>query len=179
MVEEGKKTVDWFLDKPALRQLLVILILVIGYLGYHFQKNLNEQAIEFAILKQENVKLKADIEKLKLENIASKATEDKSPLPMWLVDSKTNIILWVNRAYERKYLIPKGTNRSVFIGTDGRYVFGDLVDVFHENNKMVYILQRPITFKNETTSTLLKYPVNIGGDYTYAIAGIEYLTFDK
>lgn len=178
MVEEGKKTVDWFLNKNALKQLLVILILVIGYLGYHFQKNLNEQSIEFAILKSENVKLKADIEKLKLENIASKATEDKSPLPMWLVDSKTNIILWVNRAYERKYLIPKGTNRNEFIGTTGRYVFGDVVDTFYENNKMVYILQRPITFKNETNSTLLKYPVSIG-DYTYAIGGIEYLMFDR
>ena len=178
MVEEGKKTVDWFLNKNALKQLLVILILVIGYLGYHFQKNLNEQAIEFAILKTENAKLKSDVEKLKLENIASKAAEDKSPLPMWLVDSKTNAILWVNRAYERKYLIPKNTTRNAFIGTDGRYVFGDVVDTFHENNKMVYILQRPLTFKNETQSTLLKYPVSIG-DYTYAIGGIEYLMFDR
>ena len=113
-----------------------------------------------------------------MENIASKATEDKSPLPMWLVDSKSNVVLWVNRAYERKYLIPKGTTRSAFIGTDGRYVFGDVVDTFYENNKIVYLLQRPITFKNETTSMLLKYPVSIG-DYTYAIGGVEYLTFER
>ena len=97
---------------------------------------------------------------------------------MWIADSKTNIILWVNRAYERKYLLPKNTNRNAFIGTDARYVFGDAVDIFHNNNKMVYILQKPITFKNETSSTILKYPVSIG-DFTYGIGGIEYLTFDK
>ena len=178
MVETGKKTVDWFLNKNALKQLLVILILVIAYLGYNFQQNLNRQIIDLEDLRLENKKLKSDVNKLQLENIASKATEDKSPLPMWLVDSKSNIILWVNKAYERKYLLPKGTNRNEFIGSDGHYVFGDLVYVFHENNKLVYMLQKPVTFKNETNSTLLKYPVSIG-DYTYAIGGVEYLMFDQ
>lgn len=183
-MDNPKKNIDWFLDKTASKQVLVILILIIGYLGFSYYKTQKEtleklEELSLKVKSQEAIisSLEKDLQETKFSNILSNANQDTSPVPMWLVDVKTNKMLWVNVAYEKKYLLPKLTTREEFIGTDGAYVFGELeVLKFHDNNRLVFNKQRPLTFKDEVNTTITKFPVKVG-DYTYAIGGMEYIIF--
>lgn len=186
MIEQSKNSLDWFLNKNALKQLMILLLVIIAYLGYNFHNSIIEQNREFQELKVKVAKqdsiinvLERDLEKTKYDNILSKANEDTNPVPMWLVEVHTSKVLWVNSAYEKKYLIPQGTTRTAFIGTDGTYLYGATeVAKFKANNNMVFRLQRPITFRNEVNTTVTKFPVKIS-DYTYGIGGMEYIDFKQ
>lgn len=180
-----KRAIDWFLEKGKSSQVIIILLLVLVYLGYNYYENqeilaLDVVYLESKVRRQDStiLDLNKEIQNYKLNSILHKANEDTSPVPMFLVDVKTGNALWVNKAYESKYLLPNLTNREEFIGTDGAYVFGDNeVKKFQENNSMVYKLQKPITFNNEANTTITKFPVMVG-DYIYAIGGIEYIKFN-
>lgn len=185
MEDRFRKIIDWFLNKSRTSQVIVLLLLIISYLGYNYYENQKLVAAEVVTLREDVRKqdstisdLTHQLESARLNSILLKASEDTSPVPMFLVDVSTFKVLWVNVAYEKKYLIPNFTNREEFIGTDGSYVFGeDEVLKFHNNNRMVFQLQKPMTFTNEVNTTITKFPVTIG-DYTYAIGGIEYIKFN-
>lgn len=181
MVEQGKNTLDWFLNKNALKQLMILLLVIIGYLSWNYHNNIQTlyADVEYLkVVKTENDSLKIELERKKFENILTQANEDNSPLPQWLTDAKTGNILWLNRACEVKYLIPKGLERDDLIGNDGTFLFGQtMAELYKYNNNLVLIKDRPITFSNEQQNKITKYPVKIGS-YTYAIAGIEYIKFE-
>lgn len=180
---EIQKYIDWFLDKNAGRQVIVIILLVTVYLGYNYwntQSDLKKELISLRekVIEQDGLisSLEKEVQNRKFKEILMRASDDASPVPEFIVDIKDYKIIWVNKAYEKKYLLPKFTNREEFIGTDGSYVFGeDVVINFHRNNKLVFLNRRPMTF-DEVGTTILKYPISVG-DYTYAIRGIEYLIF--
>lgn len=180
-----KAIIDWFLNKGRSSQVIIIFLLIITYLGYNYYKNqeilaVNVTKLENKVEEQEILidTLNKEIQTYKINSILYKANEDRNPTPMWLADVKTGTILWVNKAYEKKYLLPKFTNREEFMGTDGSYVFGEEeVNKFKANNRMIFMLQRPKTFRDEVNASITKFPVRIGS-YTYAIGGIEYINFD-
>lgn len=191
MISDFKKRVDWFLSKGRYGQVIIILLLLIAYLGYNY--HVSQEKIVFDVENLRNTvanqtitiskqqtkiqELTRELDISKMNNILSKANEDTSPIPMFLVEIKTGKILWVNKAYEKKYLTPNNTNRQELIGTDGTYVFGENeIKKFKNNNKLVHDLNRPLTFSNEVNATITKFPVKVG-DYTYAIGGIEYVNF--
>lgn len=172
-----KRTTDWFFKKTEKNQVTIILLIIIGGMGYYLNEKVN--LLEDEIKEQSIV-----IEELRIENTSLKyqglllldAYKD-DPNPRWITDAKTHQVVSVNDAYEDKYLRPKGYNKMDLLYTDGSHIFGEeVVAKFIENNNLVIRLKRPITFNNELNETM-KFPIG-KNDYIYAIGGYEYLNFN-
>lgn len=184
-ISTGKSYLDWFLKQDGRGMVIVLLLVIVGYLGYKFDNYQEEQALEMKELKtqiddclskdQMINDLQNEIKEMKLKFIILQSNANESPNAQWITDAATNNILWINAAYETKYLKPKGKIASDLIGTNGYDIFGEEnVSRFITNNIWVISNKKPKTFR-EIEETL-KYPITIG-EYIFAIGGMEYQHF--
>lgn len=176
------KFYNWF-DKLRDNSKVILLALIIaGVFGYLYIENEKKEdtrvAEQIKELKNEVeacAEAQKQLEEYKTNSLLLQASHDFSPNAQWLTAVGTNQVLWVNKAYEEKYLKPLGLSANDLIGTDGTEVFGEEVaKEFAENNDFVLRSGKPIVFK-EVVKTL-KFEVKIG-NFTYAIGGIEYEEF--
>lgn len=132
-INTGKSTIDWFLMKKPINQLIIILLLLVAYLGWQYfdnQKDLTNKVVvldrivktQDSIIKQQNI----EILKLKFRWISTEDYDRDDPNPRWIVDANSHEILWINPAYEEKYLKPKGYTATDLLSTTGRHIFGDV-----------------------------------------------------
>lgn len=176
-----KSTFDWFLNKKQINQVVILLIViigVIGYLSYNGQKSFEKELdnLEVKIHKQDSIIniLRLENQALKYQGILLLDAYKDDPNPRWITDSRTHHIVSVNDAYERIHLKPRGYTRFDLIGTTGEHIFGSIVTTkFIPNNELVLRLGRAISFRDEINPTV-KYPIG-KNDYIYAIGGEEFL----
>lgn len=169
---------DWFDKKENHSKVIFLLIVIIAFLGYNYYHNEQERAVRLGQL-EANVKacaeIKQELEAAKMNAILLQASTDYAPNAQWLTAAGSNIVLWVNKAYERKYLTPKGYSIKDIVGTDASHIFGEsMADKFKASNDLVLKLHRPVVVQ-ELVKTL-KFEVKLGS-YTYAVGGMEYEDF--
>lgn len=180
-IGQAKKSFDWFLDKKQINQVIILLFMIIGALGYFYFENQKEFKKELIYLKKKTKKQDSIINILRLENntlrlqslLLLDAFKD-DPNPRWITDAKTHIVVSINDAYEKIHLFPLGFRKYDLVGTTGEHIFGKAnIEVFNRNNDRVIREGRAITFKNELNTTV-KFPIG-KNNYIYAIGGYEYL----
>jgi len=178
------KNIDWFLEKKGSQIVIAFLLIIVIVLSIIVQRlesreseRVEELKSELALLENiqsNNIKLQSEIVEARMNTIMVSATSDYNPIPMWLTD-KSGTIIWINRAYIKKYLDPKGIRVAEVLGTRGEYIFGEaVVSKFLKNNEIVLQKERPLTFKELEITT--RFPVKVG-QFIFAIGGVEYETF--
>ncbi|MGB1307538.1 MAG: hypothetical protein ACPG6B_01410 [Oceanihabitans sp.] len=169
---------DWWNKNPSSSKVNILLFAIIFFLGYNYFQTHQEtfKKLETCeILKTELTALKERVIKYEAQLLLVKSSSDYNPNAMWLTDRK-GIILWINKAYETKYLLRLGYTAIDLIGTDGQHIFTkEVIEKFNENNRLVLFKNKPITFKELIPTT--KFPVKVG-NYVYAIGGMEYEVFN-
>lgn len=181
----GKSYLDWFVKQDGKSMVIILLMVIVGYLGYQYDKTQDQQALQILEMKHQIEDclskdklindLQNEIKELKLKFIILQSNANDSPNAQWITDAATGNVLWINPAYETKYLKPKGKRASDLIGTNGTEIFGEIqASKFISNNVWVIQNKKPKTFR-EIEETL-KYPINIGA-YIFAVGGMEYEHF--
>lgn len=176
--------VDWLTKKQGSQLVMSVLLLIIIVMAVMLIKserndnkrydNLKKQVDKCTKIQQQNIDLIVENSELKINLVLAKALKDYEPTPKWLTDKKGKV-LWVNKAYVKKYLTPRGLTEKDLIGTTGSQIFGKENTLkFVNNNAIVLRENRPITFEEFETTT--KYPVPVG-EYIFAIGGTEYQYF--
>lgn len=176
--------VDWITNKQGSKLvmsfLLIIILILAGivvkseYSDNKRYEDLRLRVAECTKIKDDNTTLIIENSQLKINLVLAKALKDYEPTPKWLTDREGKV-LWVNKAYVKKYLTPKGFSEKDLINTNGSHIFGESdALMFVNNNNTVLRENRPITFKEFEQTT--KYPVPVG-EYIFAVGGTEYQYF--
>lgn len=197
MIKSGlaifKSTVNWFKNEKANQQVIILLfafvfllLVVSGFVVKNYFDYKNDTEAKFTELNA--IIKKCDDKTLKINNLEKKiiqqqalillinATNDYNPNAMWLTDLN-GVVKWVNKAYVKKYLKKKGKTAFDLVGTDGTDIFGAIMaKAFKDNNDIVYMADKPITF-NEFISTT-KFPVYVNKQAIF-IGGMEYEIFEE
>lgn len=177
-----QQKLDWFLKYSKENQVTILLLVIIAYLYYDSQKEieiLKEDMKSCGLMQEKNIQLEKKLNILSAEIIVFKASTDYFPFPYW-VKNKEGKMLYVNAAYEDKYLTPVGLNASDYINHYDFEVWGHkIANQFKINDSIVIAKDKPITFIErliEGNVTTTKYPFKVGGQ-TFGVAGVEYETF--
>lgn len=182
--------IKWFTGltgEKALIALMAIIICGFGwyYIGTEKERELRDQERETVIAEmqaelKECSKVRTEFLTLKNDFILIRASQDQIPMPRWIknVDFK---MIWVNKAYEAKYLLPRGLTATEYISNYDEYAFDQTtVNQFRANDRLVLSLNRPLTFTemiNGEAVEVVKYPFRIG-ETTFGIGGIEIQSFN-
>jgi PAS domain-containing protein len=200
MLEVYKKTVDWFLTKDKAGRKISIILALLAVLCYgaiqayiyvddlRNQRDLSvkeritrleQQVKDCEVIYTDKIQLELDIQDLKTSIILIKASNDNLPIPFWIKDLKGKM-LYVNKAFEKRYLFPRSLQAKDYIGTYDHDVFTvEEAKKFRIDDQRVIDANRPISFFEKVDSRefqVIKFPIKLG-DYVYAIAGVEYVNF--
>lgn len=200
MLQTYTKIVDWFLKKDQPGRKIAIIIGILFLFGFSSIKiyvyiselraaeklstieriaKLEKQVEDCQEIYTQKLQLEADIQDLKTSIILIKASNDNLPIPFWIKDLKGKM-LYINKAFEKRYLYPRGLTASDYIGTYDSDVFtAKEAEKFRRDDIKVIEANRPLSFNENVDGRqieVIKFPVKLG-DYVYAIAGLEYVHF--
>ena len=114
--------------------------------------------------------------------IMLESAQMSSPLPMWLKSAGTDelpgVMLAVNDAYERLYLLPFGKTADDYVGRTDREMWGEQLGAeYWENDLAVIRSQEPVDamatdpVTGEKNLRIIKYPRMFGGRIV-GVAGV-------
>lgn len=174
-METVLKILQWFSTLTPTKMLIILLLSISGYFFYSFVLDYQSIKAEIAICS----KTRAEFESIKNDFILVRASQDQIPMPRWIKNNDLKMI-WVNKAYEEMYLIPKGITAAEYISNYDDYVFGHATgEQWRANDKYVLRTKRPITFTEEVNGmqiTVVKYPFKVG-EVFLGVGGIEIIDF--
>jgi hypothetical protein len=167
---------------PPYKALVVFMGMMITAFGYYYIETEKNKKAEMQVLRSqvsECTEITKQLEDLKRDFILLKATQDYLPVPFW-IKSTSGKMLYINDAYKKKYLDPKGIAVTDYIGSFDNLIWEPSESSrFKANDEYVITSNRPHVFLelvNGTSVRVLKYPYSMG-DFTVGVAGIEYVNF--
>lgn len=185
-----KQFADWFIKKTDENRSTVILLAIIVFLSWRYYEadadrfayiqKLEERISGCEDLQLKNIELERKLNSLSAEIIIFKASTDYFPFPYWVKNSDGKM-LYLNSAYEKKYLRPYGWNASDYINRYDWQIWGyEIANEFKKNDSLVISNGRAMTFIEKVHSghviKVTKYPFKVGGQ-TFGVAGVEYVDF--
>tara|TARA_R110002012_G_scaffold320805_1_gene545661 strand:- start:5553 stop:6206 length:654 start_codon:yes stop_codon:yes gene_type:complete len=186
------------IPKAWLRVLAFSIAVAVGSIFTNFEKwdlkqDIRKCATKNETLEGENVKMQAEIrnirrdqEKIKNSLLLLSMSEDNYPAPKWL-KSVDGVMLRLNKAYEKEFLLPFDITRDDYIGhTDFEIWPHEVAKKFREKDQMVIRSGEPITdietveYPDGTKENLevTKYPWTINGT-VFGVAGYVDVDFYK
>lgn len=152
--------------------------------AYQEEFRRQDEKIDKLIREVEQLRLKyeesnKEVEFLKAQLESMKNAYPDLPIPLWLKD-RDGVMISLNDAYEKAFLIPQGFHRRDYIGRSDESVWGrDIAEVFKKNDLKVIEKgeEMKIVFEDVKNNEILmnweflKYPKIIDG-HLVAIGGI-------
>lgn len=179
--------VQWFVGLRPISMVIIILltaIIITGTLFSRYYVNVeNDKEIVIEAMQkelEECSRVRQEFADLKNDFILVRASQDQIPMPRWIKNLDLKMI-WVNKAYEYKYLIPRGLTASEYISNFDDYAFdSETAAQYQANDRLVIRLNRPKsfieTYENRQLN-VIKYPFKIGNT-VFGVGGIEIETFE-
>lgn len=194
MIKDLISTAKWFISNKDSNKVLIVLFIaisIVGFLTYNSHKTQNELIRELRTdvknLRKENKdlnirnkNLELQVQSLISEMIVLKASTDFFPFPYWIKNLEGKMI-YVNKAYEKKFLIPKGLKAIDYIGKKDSVVWSKKISKsFNDFDMKVIKTGEPLTLyqtiDNNKKILVTKYPYKING-FTFGVAGVVYQEF--
>lgn len=133
--------------------------------------DIKELRKEIKALREENTRLEIEITKLRHELEIFESTAGYSPLPSWR-KTLDGTMLWLNEAYEKRFLLPMGKTKSDYISHKDPEVWGEEIGRrFQAHDVEVVRTGKIATFMEEFPVEgvmerwlIIKYPARLSKD---------------
>ncbi len=132
-------------------------------------------------LQNENLELRSEINEVRAQLLAFFSTQDSLPWAAWFKDTNGKV-LYANRAYEEKFLLPRGYTLSDYVGHDDYAVWPkETADAFRANDQEIMrtgryqVFPEPIPMGDGQLQMLpfAKYARRSHGNIIIGVAGME------
>lgn len=194
MQKKYPKFFIWLKTIPNARYIAVVITALVTALFTQFGKwslekkivelEVEEKRLELRLEQEQSKRISLEIElvKCRADYGFIQSSLDDLPLPAWITDAQTNIVRYVNPAYERIFLSPLGFTKFDLIGNTANHIFGNkLTAQFNDNNNWVVSNRRSLNKKEDVLEAdnkivkwnTVKYPI-FEYDRVRAIGGVAY-----
>lgn len=177
-----KNVFKWLWKQGIVKSLLTGIVTLI-FANFSSAKKVEELQAQFNSANTKNAVLLKEVAELKKDYQMFKMATDEFPDAAWYKSVSTGRVLYVNDAYERSFLLPRGFTKNDYVGkTDYAVWDSAIAKKFIENDQLVARTGKPMNLSETIVDStgvririkLKKFPVFLGGEVVI-VGGIAYL----